>query len=163
MRRPRVVVAALTAIVVAGAIGVVAGGRDGGGSGGGLRWEGEPEIVLQRSLPRDAIVTGRVRNDTLRKLRLEADDLVVVDDRGRRWQTSGRFLSGFAHGLWPPGQEVAPGSVAERERLGEIADLDPGEQVPLTVAWRRPRGGGRPVRIQLDRLALPIPAGRGGV
>jgi hypothetical protein len=151
------------AVALAAAIAAVVVSGEGDEAGGGIRWQAEPELISPPTLPRDGIVTGRVRNDSLRKLRLEADDLVVVDDRGRKWRTSGRFLSGFAHGLWPPGQEVARGSVSERERLGVIADLDPGEQVPLTVAWRRPRGGGRPVRIQLDRLTLPIPARRGGV
>jgi hypothetical protein len=101
-----------------------------------------------------------VRNDTLERMELDARKLVVVDDRGRRWRTVGRYMTGYAHGLWPPGQEVAPGSAAERERLGEIARLEPGEQAPLTVAWSRPDGAGRAVRIELGGAALPLPAPR---
>ena len=158
MRQPRVLAAVVVAIALGGAIVAAGGSGEERSAGDGLGWQGRPLLVSPPNLPRDGIVTGQVRNETLRKMRLDASELVVVDDRGRRWRTSGRFLAGFAHGLWPPGQQVAVGSDAERERVGEIATLEPGEAAPLTVAWRRPRGGGRPVRIELGRLMLPVPA-----
>jgi len=159
--RPAPVAAALVlAIALAGAISaamlVNKGHREAGGAD--LHWAGQPALVPARGLPDDAIATGRIRNDTPREVDLMAADLVVVDDRGRRWRTSGRFMQGFAHGLWPPSQKVAVGSDAERERIGEIAKLDPGESAPLTVAWSKPPGAGRPVRIELGGRTLSIPA-----
>jgi len=159
VRQPRVAAAVILAIVLAGAIAVAVGSREDRGAGA-LAWEGAPEVFAAPGLPRDGILAGQVRNDTLERVRLEAADLVVVDDRGRRWRTAGRFMAGFAHGLWPPGQQVAAGSDAERERLGEIARLEPGETAPLTVAWTRPRGAGRPARIEVGGGRLAIPRGR---
>ena len=158
MSRSRIAAAAVLALAFAGVIAAAAGSGGGEAGGGVLRWEGRPAVVPAPNLPRDGIVTGQVRNDTLRRVTLEAEDLVVVDERGRRLRTAGRFMTGFAHGLWPPGQQVAPGSEAERERIGEIATLEPGEAAPLTAAWTRPPGAGEPVRIELGGPALPIPA-----
>lgn len=164
MRRPRVAAALILTIALAGAI-VVAVSSPGGGSADvpRLGWVRPPVVVSAPNLPRDAILTGRVRNNTPRDLELEADDLVVVDDRGRRWRTSGRYMQGFAHGLWPPGGRVANRSDGERERLGEITKLKPGESAPLTVAWSRPPGGGRAVRIELGGPELTIPRPRPGI
>ncbi len=72
-------------------------------------------------------------------------------------------MTGFAHGLWPPGQQVAVGSEPERERIGEIATLEPGQVAPLTVAWTKPPGGGRPVSIDLGGPTLPIPLQQPGL
>lgn len=160
MSQPRVAAACVLAVVLAGAIAAAVSSREGEANSAQMSWQGRPAVVPAPGLPRDAIVTGRIRNDTLRKVDLEAEKLVVVDDRGRRWRTSGRFMHGFAHGLWPPLQKVAVGSDAERERIGEIAKLNPGESAPLTVAWSRPPGAGRPVRIELGGPTLPIPTER---
>ncbi len=161
MRQPRVAAAGVLAVVLAAAIAVaLSSGSAGGDRDTGVRWADRPAVVPAPGLPRDGIVTGRIRNDSLERLELDAEDLVVVDDRGRRFRTAGRYMTGFAHGLWPPGQQVAVGSEAERERLGEIATLEPGEAAPLTVAWSRPRGAGRPVRIELGGPVLAIPARR---
>ena len=160
--QPRVLAAILLAVVLAGTVAVVA--KNGSGERAGdvpsVGWAGEPELTTPSNLPRDAIAHGRIRNNTLRPLDLEARDLVVVDDKGRRWRTSGRFMQGFAHGLWPPGGEVQNRSDFERERLGEIAKLDPGETAPLTVAWTKPPGAGRAVRIELGGPKLTIPKRR---
>ncbi len=161
MRQPRVAAAGVLAVALAVAlVAVLSSGSADGDRDTGVRWADRPLVVPAPGLPRDGIVTGRVRNDSLERLELDAEDLVVVDDRGRRFRTAGRFMAGFAHGLWPPGREVAPGSEGERERLGEIATLEPGETAPLTAAWTRPRGAGRPVRIELGGAELRIPAER---
>jgi len=163
--QPRVVAALVLTALLAGGIAFVAGSGDDGGRAGDsprVGWQGKPEVVSASNLPRDAIVFGRIRNNTLRPLDLEASDLVVVDDRGRRWRTSGRYMQGFAHGLWPPGGKVTNRSDGERERLGEIAKLDPGETAPLTLAWTKPRGAGRAVRIELGGPSLPVPAEKRG-
>lgn len=165
MRQPRVLAALLVAVALAGTIAVVSKVGSAGERAGDIPrvgWAGEPEIASNGNLPRDAIAFGRVRNNTLRAIDLEARDLVVVDDKGRRWRTSGRFMQGFAHGLWPPGGKVQNRSDFERERLGEIAKLDPGETAPLTVGWTRPPGAGKPVRIELGGPTLPIPVVKDG-
>ena len=162
MRQPRVLAAILLAVVLAGTIAVAAttGSGERAGDVARVGWAGEPEITTSSNLPRDAIAFGRVRNNTLRPLDLEARDLVVIDDKGGRWKTSGRFMQGFAHGLWPPGGKIQNRSDFERERLGEIAKLDPGETAPLTVAWTKPPGAGRAVRIELGGPKLTIPTRR---
>ncbi len=161
MSQPRIAAACvLAAVVLAGAIAAVVSSGEGEADGARVSWQGSPAVVPAPGLPSDGIVTGRIRNDAPREVDLEARDLVVIDDRGRRWRTSGRFMQGFAHGIWPPGQKVAVGSDAERERIGEIVKLNPGESAPLTVSWSRPPGAGRPVRIELGGPTLPIPAKR---
>lgn len=143
----------LAAVVVAGC----SGGEEERGSGG-LAWERTPRLATPPSLPDDRVLTGRVRNDSLRPIELVARrDARLVDARGRQVPGVALFLDGFVRGLYPPTRGPHPLPPGEQRRLGLAARIEPGRSVPLTVAWREGRGVGRPVRLQLGRGSLPVP------
>jgi len=121
-----------------------------------LQWKSKPSLVLVPSLPRDRILTGSVRNASLRAVDLESDRVQIIDAAGRRLKATARFAQHFSHGLYPWSMHVT-GSKFERRRIGEIATIRPGEDVPLTLSWRVPAGGSEPVEARFDggRLALP--------
>jgi hypothetical protein len=121
-----------------------------------LTWKAKPQMILVPSLPDDRIVTGRVRNTSLRPVDLAADRIEIVDARGRRLRSSARFLQGFVHGLssWSEG---VPGSKFERTRLGKIATIKPGQDLPLTLSWRVPPGGTQPVEVRFGGGSLALP------
>ena len=139
------------------ALGGCGGGAD--AQSGGLVWDREPRVTKPPNLPRDRVLSGEVRNDSLERVDLEARDLRVVDAEGRRLPGNAAFLRTFVHGLFPPTREPGGGVPAgERLRTGEIARILPDRKVPLTVAWRVPPGREAPVRIDYGRGSLPIPA-----
>ncbi len=131
MRRARAL-AALAVIQAAIALGGC--GDGGGGTGSGdLRWEEEPQVVTPETLPDDRIASGVVRNDSLKEVDLTASDLRVVDSSGDDLRAAATFNEGFGRSYFSPSREPLP--EAERERVGQIAKLAPGESVPLTVSW----------------------------
>jgi hypothetical protein len=69
------------------------------------------------------------------------------------------------HQLYPPRDAPREGEPDFlRERLGEVATVRPGDEVPLVVSWRVAPGDDAPVRVELGdglRLALPPDAGPG--
>ena len=134
------------------------GGGDGGGSqaGGSLIWDKKPKLFVPKTLPNDRIVQGIVRNDSLRRIQVDAKDLRLVDSKGRRVPGSAVFLAGYLHGLFPPTREPQL-SEQELERIGRRAKLTPGKTVPLTVSWREKKGTASPVRIEWGDGALPLP------
>ncbi len=50
---------------------------------GSLRWERPPRVIRPPTLPRDRILTGRLRNDGLQPIDLRARDVRLVDVSGR--------------------------------------------------------------------------------
>jgi hypothetical protein len=147
----------LLALALAGAIGGCGGG-DGGGSkpGGELVWDKKPSLIVPKTLPNDRIVTGVVRNDSLRRVQVDAKELRLVDDRGGRVPGSIVFLNGYLHGLFPPTREPQL-SEQELERIGRRARFTPGKTLPLTVSWRERKGQRSPVRIDWGAGTLPLP------
>ena len=147
-----------SALVLLAAVALAGCGGDGErrGSGQGLIWDAEPSLVVPERLPDDRIVTGVVRNDSLRALRVEAKDLRLVDAEGRRIPGSAVFTNGYLHGLYPRAREPQL-SDAELQRLGRRASLTPGKTVPLTVSWREKKGAGPPVAIDWGAGTLPLP------
>ncbi len=121
-----------------------------------LAWKGDPQLIRVPELPRDGIVSGRVRNASLRPVELAVDRIQVVDADGRRLRTSARFLEGFAHGLYPASMDVK-GSKFERTRLGQLATIKPGQDLPLTVSWRVPSGRSEPVEVRFGGGSLSLP------
>jgi hypothetical protein len=121
-----------------------------------LTWKEKPQLILVPELPRDRILTGRVRNTSLRPVDLAADRIEIVDAQGRPLQSSARFLQGFVHGLssWSEGVR---GSKFERTRLGKIATIKPGQDLPLTLSWRLPSGGREPVEVRFGGGSLALP------
>ncbi len=121
-----------------------------------LAWKGKPQLILVPELPRDRILTGRVRNTSLRAVDLAADRIEIVDARGRPLRSTARFLQGFVHGLysWSAGVK---GSKFERTRLGQIATIKPGQDLPLTLSWRLPATGPEPVEVRFGGGSLALP------
>jgi len=122
-----------------------------------LAWQGTPQLIEVEGMPSDRILAGRVRNTSLRPVDVSVDRIEIVDARGRRLKSTARFLAGFAHGLYPPAQQVKPPGRFERTRLGEIATMKPGQELPLTLSWRVPPGGAAPTEVRFGGGALPLP------
>jgi hypothetical protein len=131
------------------------GGPDDGA--GDLVWAGSPRVFTPSRLPQDRVLSGRLRNDSLRRIRLSAEDLRLEDESGHRVDATAVFLDSFVHGLYPPTREPGEVSEGERRRTGRLALIAPGESVPLTVAWRRGGDAGAPLRLDYGRGYLPVP------
>jgi hypothetical protein len=133
------------------------GGDDGGGTGG-LVWAGKPTILRPPDLPRDRVLNGFVRNDSLRRLKLEAKNVRAVDEDGHALKGNATFIRGYVHPLFPPTRPPSGGLPdSELIRLGKVILLEPGKRSHLSVAWRLTRGGKPPVRVDYGPGSLPIP------
>ena len=144
--------AALAAVALAGC----GGGDDEERSArGSLVWDGEPQLVRQETLPDDRILSGRVRNDGLKPVELEAADIRLLDGEGRELEGNAIFLQAYLHRLDPPTREGQL-SEEERRRTGLAARIEPEQSVPLTVAWRE-KGGRRAARVDTGEGSLPVP------
>jgi hypothetical protein len=142
----------------------VAGGGCGGGSkadvgagagSGPLRWAAAPELFTPQTLPGDRILTGRLRNQSVRRVRVNLGDVTVLSRSGDPVQAQPIFLQNFGKSLWPPGRgpDVMPDT--ELLRTGRLAFLRPGEEVPLTVAWHA--SAGRPAAVDYGEGLVPVP------
>jgi hypothetical protein len=135
----------------------------GGEKSGDVSWRGEPRIFTPPTLPDDRILSGSIANDSLRTIRLSANELRLFDERGRRIDASVTFLRSVVHGLYPPaGAPRLPD--AELRRTGRIAVIAPGKSVPLTVSWQQPPDAPGPARVDYPSgsLAVPSTPGSGG-
>jgi hypothetical protein len=124
-----------------------------------LGWDGSPQLTSVPELPRDRILTGRLANESLRPAKLDVDDAKVLDAAGRELRSTVRFAAAFAHGLYSAesiNRYGKPGE-GERRRLGEIATVNPGESVPLTLSWRLRPDGTRAAAVEFggSRVSLP--------
>ena len=153
---------AATGLLLAGVCALLlAGDRDGGATQAAtdtarLQWQSKPNLILVPELPRDRILTGHVRNASLRAVDLESERVQILDAGGRRLRATALFAQHFSHGLYPWSMHVK-GSKSERRRIGKIATIKPGQAVPLTVSWRVPRGGSQPVEVRFDGGSLSLP------
>jgi hypothetical protein len=153
IRRPRLALAGL-------AVAALAGGGCGNGNesaAGDLRWVEDPRLLTPPGAPRERVLSGTVRNDSLEPLEITAAEVEIVDRDGDALEGNATFIAGYAHGLYPPIREPATLPDSELTRLGRLAQLDPGEESPLTAAWRLRQGAGPPVRIDYGTGSLPIP------
>jgi hypothetical protein len=132
---------------------------DHGNGDGPLSWAQTPRVFTPQTLPQDRVLSGRIRNDSLERVDLRAQDLKLVDRRGRRVAGSITFLAGFVHGLYPPTREPSRLPDSELLRTGRIARILPGKAAPITASWRTRTGRERPSRIDYGRGSLPVPAG----
>ena len=126
---------------------------------GDLAWAGSPRVFTPSRLPHDRVLSARLRNDSLREVRLSVQDLRLEDEMGRRVDATAVFLDSFVHGLYPPTRQPRQVSDSELRRTGRLAVVAPGASVPLTVAWRRGRGAGPPLRLRYGSGYLPVPPG----
>ena len=102
------------------------------------------------------MLNGFVRNDSLRRITIEAKDVRAVDETARRCKGNATFIRGYIHPLYPP-TRPPPGGLpdSERIRLGQVVRLEPGKQTHLSVAWRLAPGAKPP---GADRLRLRMAA-----
>jgi hypothetical protein len=155
-RRRGALAAALAALAAAGCGGADGARRVKAGDGTGpLRWAQPPRLLVPATLPGDRILTGRLRNDSVRRVRVDLRDVRVLARDGASVSAQPVFLQTFGRSLWSParGPEQEPDS--ERLRTGRLAFLRPGEEVPLTVAWHA--AAGRPAAIDYGTGRLPVP------
>ena len=121
-----------------------------------LQWKTKPSLILVPELPRDRILTGSVRNASLRAVDLQTDRVQILDAAGRRLHATALFSQHFSHGLYPWSMHVK-GSKFERRRTGKLATIRPGQAVPLTLSWRVAAGGSEPVEVRFDGGSLALP------
>lgn len=127
---------------------------------GDLVWATPPKVYREATLPRDRVLVGKVRNDSLRQIKVVATDVRAVDEDGDALRGNATFIRGYIHALYPP-TRPPPGGLpeSELERTGRELRLRPGKTAPLSVAWRLTPGGEVPVRIDYGPGWLPIPGG----
>jgi hypothetical protein len=152
-RRRAVAVLLLTTLGVA--VVLALSGLGGSDRVGPLDWGGEAEVFTHPTLPGDRVLTATLRNDGLRPLRINIDDVRLIDDAGRVVASTPVFLQGFGKSLWAAGRGPQQMPDSELLRTGRIALLKPGQEVPLTIAWHA--ADGDPVRVAYGRGSLALP------
>lgn len=156
--RLRLAAAAAVATVAGTATVVAAGGAgDGARPGVPLDWSGTPRVSTVPELPRDRILTGRLKNTSTRDLRLEADAVRLVDADGRPLRSTARFAAAFGHGLYSPRDAPDEVAAAEQARLGTAVVVRRGQSVPVTLSWRLGRQGRPPTEARFGERALKLP------
>ena len=153
MRRPLAAAALAAAVAFAGCGG--SGGHVSGTGSGPLKWAEEPTLFTPDTLPGDRILTGYLRNESVRRVRVDLPDVRVLARNGDVMSASPVFLNTFGKQLWSPGR--GPDVMPETEllRTGRIAFLKPGEQVPFTVAWHAKDG--KPAVVDYGAGSLRVP------
>jgi len=150
---------AILAVVggLAAALLVAGGGRAGERTtAGALVWAQDgPAAYTPPSLPRDRVVGGEVRNDSLRRIELVSADLRLLDAQGHAVPGVARFTMTPGHGLYPP-TRIKAQPLGEQLRLGMRVRLNPGDTAPLVVAWTQPPGAQPPVRVDYGDGALDL-------
>ncbi len=145
-------------IGVATVVALLAGcGDDGGQAKDPLAWFDTPTVIVHPTLKGDRVLKAEVSNDTGDKVRVNAGDIKVYDDRGRRLKASATFAEGYLHSLYPPTRGPASLPDSELERLGKLAEIAPGDTASLTVSWHEPGGRHSAARISYGEGSLTIP------
>jgi hypothetical protein len=137
-------------------VGDRSGARQAASGNAQLRWKAKPNLIMVPELPRDRILTGTVRNTSLRAVDLAIERVRILDAAGHRLRATALFSQHFSHGLYPWSWHVK-GSKFERDRIGRSATIKPGQDVPLTLSWRVPDGGSEPVEVRFDGGSLSLP------
>ena len=126
-----------------------------GDGSGPLRWAEAPLLFTPETLPGDRILTGTLRNDSTRRVRVDLPDVRVLADDGSRVPAAPVFLRTFGKTLWSPGRGPSQMPETELLRTGRIAFLRPGDEVPFTVAWHAEDG--EPAVVDYGPGSLPVP------
>jgi len=149
------------ALLLAGAAAaaVACGGSDGDASGaGGLSWVGEPQVTVSPDVPGVRIVTGRVRNESLRRLELASSDLRLKTAEGQSLEADFGFVGAYVRPDQPRNRSEEGLPESERERVGLAARLEPGATTAITGSWRVPKRPAGALRIDYRTGFLPIPS-----
>jgi hypothetical protein len=147
--------AAAIAAALATALFVALSTLGGGERVGPLDWSGDAEVFTHPTLPGDRVLTAKLRNDGIHPLRVDIGDVRLLTADGREVASSPVFLQAFGKSLWSAGRGPVQEPDSELQRTGRIALLEPGEEVPLTVAWHA--RGGEPARLDYGRGSLSLP------
>ena len=123
---------------------------------GPLAWKATPKVYRAPGMPRDRILSGVVRNDSMRVAEVRARDLVVFDEGGERLKSAGIFLGTFSRGLYSGPRKQQASDIEER-RTGRLLRVGPGGEQPVTVSWRLGPEGRRGARIEYGKGSLKIP------
>jgi hypothetical protein len=143
-------------VAVVALVSVVLGGA-GEERGESLNWAAQPRLLTPATLPDDRILSGRIRNTSLRRVRIEARDIRIETASGEQVEATATFTAGFLHGLYPPTRQPGRLSESELRRLGRLAIIEPRQTVPVTLAWRLEHGKPGPVRVNYGQGSLPVP------
>jgi hypothetical protein len=146
--------AALAAVLAA----AVLAGCGGGGqaaSPGPLSWAEPPLLFTPKTLPGDRILTGKLRNDSTRRVRVDLPDVRMLAADGEQVPATPVFLQTFGKTLWSPGRGPTQVPESELRRTGRIAYLAPGEEVPFTVAWHA--ADGQPAVVDYGAGSVRVP------
>ena len=150
---------ALAALIAAAALAAAGcgGGSDSvaGDGSGPLKWAGEPKLFTPENLPEDRILTGVLRNESLRRVRVDLPDVRVLARDGGKVAATPVFLNTFGKTLWSPGRGPEQMPESELLRTGRIAFLKPGEEVPFTVSWHA--ADGEPAVVDYGGGSLQVP------
>jgi len=130
------------------------GGDDGGPA---LTWGTAPNVRTPPDLEGDRVLRGQIRNDTDEAVRVTADDVRVLAADGKRLPTAATFIAGYAHRMFPPTREPRNLPESERERLGDVAVIQPGQQAAVTVSWRLRSKADRAATIDFGAAKVEVP------
>lgn len=144
------------AACVAAAVAVAGCGGGDEPAGGPLRWASEPRVATPETLPHERVLSGRVANDSLKPLELDAGHLRLLDADGDRVAGQAVFLSGYVQPPEPRNRGPVELPERERRRLGQVVRIEPGGEAPISVAWRI-EDGREPVRLAYGRGSLALP------
>lgn len=149
---------AAAALLVA-ALALLGPGSDRGGAvpagAGQLTWTAPPRVYVAPGMPRDRILSGVVRNDSVRVAEVAASEIRVFTADGDRLESAGIFLGSFSRGLYA-GPRKGQASDIERRRTGRLLRIAPGAEQPLTVSWRTGPAGQAGTRIEYGSGSLPV-------
>jgi hypothetical protein len=157
VRRGAGLLAALALAPAAGGCGGNGGGPAvaAGAGDGPLRWAAPPQVYTPETLPGDRILTGRLRNQSVRRVRVSLADVKVLARDGSAVAAQPVFLQTFGKSLWSPGRGPDAMPDTELQRTGRLAYVAPGAEVPITVAWHA--RSGRPAAVDYGDGLLPVP------
>ncbi len=134
---------------------IAVAGCGGDARSGPLAWEDGAQVFAHPTLPEDRILTGFLRNDGMRRVRIDVGDVRMLAADGTAVPATPVFLQAFGKSLWSPGRGPERMPDSELMRTGRIALLKPGETIPLTVAWHA--ADGAPERVEWGRGSLRVP------
>ncbi|CAA9492981.1 MAG: hypothetical protein AVDCRST_MAG45-846 [uncultured Solirubrobacterales bacterium] len=147
------------AALLAAALALLGPGTERGAAAGGagqLTWATPPRVYAPPGMPRDRILSGVVRNDSVRVAEVEADEIRVYTADGDRLKSAGIFLGAFSRGLYS-GPRKGQASDIEERRTGRLLRVGPGAEQPLTVSWRTGPAGRAGTRIEYGSGSLAVP------
>jgi hypothetical protein len=147
---------AMIGIATLAAVAIIAfAGMGSGDHVGPIGWQGDAQVFTHPLIKTDRVLTGTLRNDGTHTIRVDIGNLRLVADDGTTIPSAPVFLKTVGKSLWSAGGVPQTGPDPELQRTGRIAQLSPGEEIPLTVAWHEKDGS--PARVDYGDGWLSLP------